>query len=54
MTVEEFYQYCIKRGVENFAIYVDEISVNGCFIGYKELTNEKIDIGYGENMISLG
>ena len=54
MTVKEFYEYCVEKHIENFEVYVDQISVNGCFIGYDKLTNEKIDIGYGEKIISLG
>ena len=54
MTVEEFYEYCKKNNVTDFKIFVDQISVNGCFIGYNELDEGKIDIGYGEKMISLG
>ena len=54
MTVKEFYEYCVKHNVEDFRIFVDHISVNGCFVGYEELTTKKIDIGYGEQMISLG
>lgn len=54
MTVEEFYQWCKDRDIQEFKIYVDQISVNGCFTGYDELTEKKIDIGYGERIISLG
>lgn len=54
MTVEEFYQYCKEKHIEDFRLFVDQISVNGCFIGYEELTPDKIDIGYGEKIISLG
>ena len=54
MTVKEFYEYCVEKHIEDFEVYVDQISVNGCFIGYDKLTNEKIDIGYGEKIISLG
>lgn len=54
MTVEEFYQYCKENGVEKYSLFVDQISVNGCFIGYAELTPDKIDIGYGERIISIG
>ena len=54
MTVQEFYDYCKDKNITDYTIFVDEISVNGCFIGYDELTPKKIDIGYGERMISLG
>ena len=54
MTVEEFYQYCKENGVENYTLYVDQISVNGCFIGYTEITPDNIDIGYGEKIVSVG
>lgn len=54
MTVEEFYQYCKDCGVENYKLFVDQISVNGCFIGYAEITPDKIDIGYGEKIVSVG
>ena len=54
MTVEEFYDWCSKQNLYNFKIYVDEISVNGCFVGYKELQSDMIDISYSEKMISLG
>ena len=52
MTVEEFYQYCKERHIEDFRLFVDQISVNGCFIGYEELTPDKIDIGYSEKEIA--
>lgn len=54
MTVKEFYEYCVENHIEDYKIFVDEISVNGCFVGYNELTDKMIDIGYGEKMISLG
>ncbi len=54
MTVEEFYDWCSKQNLYDFKIYVDEISVNGCFIGYKELQPDRIDISYSEKIISLG
>ena len=54
MTVQEFYDYCKDNGITNFKIFVDQISVNGCFIGYTELSPELIDIGYSERMISIG
>lgn len=54
MTVEEFYRYCKDHGVENYKLYVDQISVNGCFIGYAEITPDMIDIGYSEKIVSVG
>lgn len=53
MTVKELYEYCKERGVTDFEIYINEISVNGCFVGYEKLTPDKIDIGYGERMITF-
>ena len=54
MTVEEFYQYCKNNHIEDYKLFVDQISVNGCFIGYAELTPDKINIGHGEKMVSIG
>lgn len=54
MTVEEFYQYCKEKHIEDFRLFVDQISLSGCFVGYAELEPDKIDIGYGEKIISLG
>ena len=53
MTVEEFYNFCKEHGITDFKIFVDDISINGCFIGYEELVPEKINIEYGEKMISF-
>ena len=54
MTVKEFFNYCVANDIEDFKIFVDVISMNGCFVGYKELTYKDIDIGYGGKIISLG
>ena len=54
MTVREFYDYCVDNGIEDFEVFVDQISVNGCFVGYTKLSPELIDIGYSERMVSLG
>ena len=53
MTVQEFYDYCKERKITDFEIYINEISINGSFIGYEKLTQDEIDIGYAEKMISL-
>ena len=53
MTVQELYDYCKERGVTDFEIFINEISVNGCFIGYEKLTPDEIDIGYAEKMITF-
>ena len=53
MTVRELYNFCSARGITDYKIYIDEISVNGCFIGYKEMNRDDIDIVYKEKMISF-
>lgn len=54
MTVKEFYEFCEDNHITDYKIFVDQISINGCFIGYEELTPEKINISYSERMISIG
>lgn len=51
MTVEEFYQWCKAANVTDFYLVSDEISINGCFIGYEEVTPERTDISYGEQTV---
>lgn len=53
MTVRELYNFCSARGITDYKIYIDEISINGCFVGYKEMNRDDIDIGYEEKMISF-
>lgn len=53
MTVRELYNFCSARGITEYKIYIDEISVNGCFVGYKEMNRDDIDIVYEEKMISF-
>jgi len=53
MTVRELYNFCSARGITDYKIYIDEISVNGCFVGYKEMNRDDIDIAYEEKMISF-
>ena len=53
MTVREFYNFCSTRGITDYKIYIDEISMSGCFVGYKEMNRDEINIGYGEKMISF-
>lgn len=53
MTVQELYDYLKELGVTDFEIFINEISVNGCFIGYEKLTPDEIDIGYAEKMITF-
>lgn len=53
MTVEEFYRYCQEHDITNYRIFIDKISLAGCFIGYEELTEKDINVGYGEKMITF-
>lgn len=53
MTVKEFYNFCSVRGITDYKIYIDEISMSGCYVGYKEMNRDEIDIGHGEKMISF-
>lgn len=55
MTVEEFYQFCKEHGITDYKILMDEISINGCFIGFKKVFENNIAFGYdniyGEDMV---
>ena len=51
MTVRELYNFCSARGITDYKIYIDEISMSGCFVGYKEMNRD--DIEYGEKIISF-
>lgn len=51
MTVEEFYQWCKEQELTDYNMMSDEISVNGCFIGYTEVTPERTDIDHSERMV---
>ena len=53
MTVRELYNFCSARGITDYKIYIDEISMSGCFVGYKEMNRDDIDIVYKEKMISF-
>lgn len=53
MTVEEFYQWCKEREAQDFSLMSDKISVNGCFIGYEEVTPERTDISYSEQTVCV-
>lgn len=53
MTVRELYNFCSARGITDYKIYIDEISTSGCFVGYKEMNRDDIDIAYEEKMISF-
>ena len=53
MTVRELYNFCSARGITDYKIYIDEISMSGCFVGYKEMNRDDIDLEYGEKMISF-
>lgn len=44
MTINELYKFCEERDLLDAKIEVCQISVNGCFIGYKRLKEE--DISY--------
>ena len=54
MTVQDFYEFCEDNHITDYKIFVDLHSIAVCFIGYEELTPEKIDISYSEQMISIG
>lgn len=54
MTIKELYELCKEEEALDFKIQVAQISVNGCFTGYQELDEDMIDIGYGEQIVSLG
>ena len=51
MTIQDFYEFCEDNHITDYKIFVDQISLAGCFIGYKELTAKEIDISYGEQII---
>ena len=53
MTVREFYNFCSARGITDYKIYIDEISKNGCFVGYEEMNRDKIHVEYEEKTISF-
>lgn len=53
MTVRELYNFCSARGITDYKIYIDEISMSGCFVGYKEMNRDEINIGHKEKMISF-
>lgn len=51
MTVEEFYQWCKEREAQDFSLMSDKISVNGCFIGFTEVTPERTNIDHSKRMV---
>lgn len=51
MTVEQFYIWCKEKNILDFKLISDQISINGCFVGYEEVEPDKIDIGYGERTV---
>lgn len=53
MTVQDFYEFCKDNHITNYKIFADQISLAGCFTGYKELTEKEIDISYGEQIIYI-
>lgn len=42
MTIRELYEFCEKQKLLDATIEVCNISVNGCFIGYKPLDEKNI------------
>lgn len=60
MTINELYKFCEERDLLDAKIEVCQISVNGCFIGYKPLKEKDISYsliddehGESEKMIVL-
>lgn len=53
MTVQDFYEFCKNNNITNYKIFVDQISLAGCFTGYKELTKKEIYISSGEQIIYI-
>lgn len=53
MTIQEFYEFCEDNHITNYKIFVDQISLAGCFTGYKELTTKEIDISHKEQIIYI-
>ena len=53
MTVQEFYEFCEDSHITDYKIFVDQISLAGCFTGYKELTEKEIDISSDEQAIYI-
>lgn len=53
MTIRELYNFCSARGITDYKIYIDKISINGCFVGYKEMNRDEINIEHEEKIISF-
>lgn len=53
MTVKEFYEFCEDNHITGYKIFVDQISLAGCFTGYKELTEKEIYISSSEQIIYI-
>lgn len=49
MTINELYKFCKERNLLDAKIKVCQISVNGCFIGYKYLKEKDISYALGDD-----